>query len=286
MERLGDDPRDVVGIGHEVVVLGDRHRDAADVGLLEGVGADGGRADLTGDRDDRHRVHVGVGERGDEVRRAGAGGRHADADPAGRRGVALGGVAGALLVAHEDVPHLDRVEERVVGRQDRAAGDAEDGVDVHRLEREHEALRAGHLDRACGPWPAAPPARGSGRWGPLGQPGSPASLRSLPSPFSGVNRCRGRRPCTKKPSSPVAGRRRERVWSVLGQTRRESTRTRATRELSPCPYAVSTGETADPTIRNREVAHPGRAGALRLTAPLASRRALVVDGPPRTRSSA
>ena len=63
VEGLGDHPRDLVGVGHEVVVLGDRHRDAADVGLLEGVGADRRRADLTGDGDDRHGVHVGVGER-------------------------------------------------------------------------------------------------------------------------------------------------------------------------------------------------------------------------------
>ncbi len=42
-----------------------------------------GRADLAGDGDHRHRVHVGVGDRGDQVGRARAGGRHADADLAG-----------------------------------------------------------------------------------------------------------------------------------------------------------------------------------------------------------
>ncbi len=47
------------------------------------------------------------------------------------QGVALGHVAGALLVAHEDV--ADRgVEDRVVHRQDRAAGQAEDRVDALR----------------------------------------------------------------------------------------------------------------------------------------------------------
>ena len=40
MERLGDGPRDVVGVGDQEVVLGDRHRDAADVRLLEGVRTD------------------------------------------------------------------------------------------------------------------------------------------------------------------------------------------------------------------------------------------------------
>ena len=43
VERLGDGLRDLVRVGHQVVVLGDRHRDAADVGLLEGVRADRGR---------------------------------------------------------------------------------------------------------------------------------------------------------------------------------------------------------------------------------------------------
>ena len=45
--------RDVIGAGHQVVVLGDRQRDAGDVGFLEGVGADQLAADLAGDADDR-----------------------------------------------------------------------------------------------------------------------------------------------------------------------------------------------------------------------------------------
>ena len=48
-------------------------------------------------------------------------------------GVALRHVAGALLVAHEDV--ADRaVEQRVVHRQDAPAGQPEDGVDALHLE--------------------------------------------------------------------------------------------------------------------------------------------------------
>jgi hypothetical protein len=123
-------------------VLGDRHRDAADVGLLEGVGADVAGTDLTGDGHDRHRVHVRVGQRGDQVRRARAGGGHADADLAGGLRVPGRGVPGALLVADQDVPDLG-VEERVVGRQDRPAGDAEDHLDADGLQRSDEALRAG-----------------------------------------------------------------------------------------------------------------------------------------------
>jgi len=40
VERLADGAGDVAGRGDEVVVLGDRQRDAGDVRLLEGVGAD------------------------------------------------------------------------------------------------------------------------------------------------------------------------------------------------------------------------------------------------------
>ena len=144
VERLGDPARDLVGVGDQEVVLGDRHRDAADVGLLEGVGPDRGGADLAGDRDHRHRVHVRVGDRRDQVGGARAGGRHADPDPAGRRGVPLGRVAGALLVAHQDVP--DRgVHQRVVRREDRAARDAEDVLDTRRLQRGDQALCPGDL---------------------------------------------------------------------------------------------------------------------------------------------
>ena len=130
-------------------MLGDRHRDAADVGLLEGVGADRGGADLAGDGHHRDRVHVGVGERGDQVGRAGTAGGHADADLAGGHGVPLGRVARALLVADQDVPDL-RVEEGVVRRKDRAARDAEDVLRAGVLERLDQALRTGDRLGTCG----------------------------------------------------------------------------------------------------------------------------------------
>ncbi len=125
-------------------MLGDRHRDADDVGLLEGVGADGRARDLAGDRDDRDRVHVGVGDRGHQVGRTRAGGGHADADLAGGLRVALGGVPAALLVADQDVADGRGVEQRVVGRQDRAARDAEDDLRPDALERADQGLRTRH----------------------------------------------------------------------------------------------------------------------------------------------
>ena len=47
VECLANRRRDVVGARHQVVVLGDGQRDARDVGLLEGVGANQLAADLS-----------------------------------------------------------------------------------------------------------------------------------------------------------------------------------------------------------------------------------------------
>jgi hypothetical protein len=148
VERLGDRARDLGGVGDQEVVLGDRHRDAADVRLLEGVGADRRAGDLAGDGDHRDGVHVGVGERGDQVGGARAAGGHADADLAGGGGVPLRRVPGALLVTDQDVPDPHRVVERVVGREDRAAGDAEDVLGAGALQRGDQALGARHRSRA------------------------------------------------------------------------------------------------------------------------------------------
>ena len=74
-----------------------------DGGFLEGVCADHAAGDLAGDGDEGDAVKQGVGEAGDEVGGAGAGGGDADAGEAGRAGVALGGEDAALFVAREDV---------------------------------------------------------------------------------------------------------------------------------------------------------------------------------------
>ena len=148
MEGLGDGSGDVLRPGDQEVVLGDRHGDAADVRLLEGVGADRGRRDLAGDGHHRDRVHVGVGDRRHQVRGARPAGRHADADAPGGLGVPGGRVAGSLLVPDQDVPDRLGVEQRVVGRQDRAARDPEHHVRADALERVHQRLRPGGPDLA------------------------------------------------------------------------------------------------------------------------------------------
>ena len=145
VERLGQRPGDVISVANQDVVLGDRHRHTGDVGLLEGVRADQAAAHLTGDRDHRNRVHLGVGQRGDEIRRARTRRGHHDADLAGDVGVATGGVPGALLVSDQDVAQLRRIEQRIVNGQHRAAGNAEDQLDAEFLQRLHYRLGAGEL---------------------------------------------------------------------------------------------------------------------------------------------
>jgi hypothetical protein len=52
-ERFANRRRHVGGARHQEIVLGDRQRDAGDVGLLKGVGADDRAAHLSRDADDR-----------------------------------------------------------------------------------------------------------------------------------------------------------------------------------------------------------------------------------------
>ena len=142
VEGLGDDVGELLDGGDEVVVLRTRHGDAPGVGLLEGVHPDRLRRHLAGDRHHRDRVHVGVLEGGDEVRRPRSGGRHAHAHPAGGVGVPGGHVAGTLFVSGQDVAD-GAVEEGVVGGQDRPAGHAEDDLDPFVFERSDEGLGSG-----------------------------------------------------------------------------------------------------------------------------------------------
>ena len=150
VERLGERPREVVGVLDQVGVLHDRQGDADDVGLLEGVGAHPRGAHLAGDRDQRHRVHVGVGDRGHEVGRAGPRGGRADPGPPGDLRVPFGHVAGTLLVAHQEGPDVRIVEERVEERDHRSSRQPEDGVHARPLE-----AGEGRIDRAHAWCPSA-----------------------------------------------------------------------------------------------------------------------------------
>ncbi len=99
LERFFENAGKVFGLQDEVAVFDDRQGHAEEVGFLEGAFADELLVNLAGDRDQRGAVHVGVGDRGDEVGRAGAAGGHANSRFAGGAGVAFGGEGTALFVA-------------------------------------------------------------------------------------------------------------------------------------------------------------------------------------------
>ena len=144
VERLADRQRQLLGCHHELVVFRRRTSDADGVALLERIAADRLRRHLPGDRDHRDRVHVGVHQRGHEVRRRRPGRHQRHSWSPGDVGIALGHVPSALLVAHEDVTDR-RLQQRVVGRQDAPTREPEDDVDRLHLQGLDEGLGSGEF---------------------------------------------------------------------------------------------------------------------------------------------
>lgn len=143
VEGPGDGFGNLPGPLDLAVPFGHRLRDAHEVGLLEGVGPELCRTDLTGDEHQRRGVHQRVGQPGNGVRGSRPGGHQADPYATACAGITLGGVYGPLLVAHEDVAQsVAVVAERVVDRDDRAAGVAEQCIDPFAEERFEQGLRS------------------------------------------------------------------------------------------------------------------------------------------------
>ena len=100
---LPNDVGQLVDVLDQVVALGDGHGDTGDIHLLEGVLADKVLTDVAGDEHHRGGVIVGGGDASDQVGGAGAGGGKAYTHLSGGPGVAVGGVAGSLLMGGEVV---------------------------------------------------------------------------------------------------------------------------------------------------------------------------------------
>ena len=125
-----------------VVVLGDGHGHALDVGFLKAVLAQQGGGHVAGKGNHRHAVHERGGNAGDQVGGTGtAGGQH-HAGAAGGTGITVGSVGGALLMGGQDVPDpVGIFIQLVVQVQNRAAGIAKNGI---------HALLGQHLDKNLG----------------------------------------------------------------------------------------------------------------------------------------
>ena len=78
IECFSDDAWKILRILYENIVFGDRCRDAGDVGFLERVGPDKVLGNLTGDRNNRDRIHIGRGNPGDQIGRPRAARSNAD----------------------------------------------------------------------------------------------------------------------------------------------------------------------------------------------------------------
>lgn len=156
-EGLAHRRHELVGLLDLEVVLRDGHRDVEDVRLLERIAPQERCVDLPCDGDDRDRVHEGRRKARDEIRRARARRRDADADLARCARVAIGRMRGILLMCHEDFPDVRVLIECVVKRQDHAARITENRVDSLLLETESDCLCSLHLpssfcqrDSLCG----------------------------------------------------------------------------------------------------------------------------------------
>ncbi len=145
MEGFMQDFGEVLDAFDQPVVLGAGARDAHRVAFLEGVRADQRRRDLARDADERDGIHQRVLQGRHRIGRAGTGCDQHDARLAGGAGIALGRVAGALLVADQDVLDLGLLEQRVVDGKDGAAGIAEEMLDAVVLHRLDHHLGPGHL---------------------------------------------------------------------------------------------------------------------------------------------
>ena len=146
MERLVQRTRQIFDFLHQIIVFGAWPRDADGVAFLERVVADEVRRHLPGDDDERDRVAQRVGEPGDGVGRARPRRHQHAAHLAGGARIALGGMHRTLLMPHQDVANtVLRLEQRVIDRQYRAAGIAEDVLHALIGERLDHHFRAGHL---------------------------------------------------------------------------------------------------------------------------------------------
>ena len=84
-------------------MFGNRHRNTGHVHALEGIPAKQGSPYLTGDRNNRHRIHIGGGQPGDQIGRTGPGGGDTDADLAGGAGISVRRMRRPLFMHRQDM---------------------------------------------------------------------------------------------------------------------------------------------------------------------------------------
>ena len=106
----------LLGLFDQPVVLRAGASDADGISFLKGIVADHKGRDLTRQNDDRDRVHQGIRQPGNGVRRTRTGRHQSNADLSGRTRIAFGGMHGTLFVADKDVLNFVLLKDLVIDR--------------------------------------------------------------------------------------------------------------------------------------------------------------------------
>ena len=140
LERLAHDLGDDLARVQPRVPLRHRLHDRDDVDVLVRLLVHALEVALAGQGDERRAVEERVGDRGDQVRGAGAERAEADAGALGEAAVHVRHVGAALLMANRDEVDT-RVGERLVEVERLLARDPEDVLDPFDLQALHEQVR-------------------------------------------------------------------------------------------------------------------------------------------------
>ena len=146
LERFVKHAREIIHVFHEPIVLCAGSGDADRIAFLEGVVADELGRHLTGQHDQRNRIHQRIRQPRHGVGGAGTRCHQHHARLAGRTGIALGSMDRALLMAHEHVDDIVGREERIVNRQHGAARITENVPDALVFQRPNDHFGTGQFD--------------------------------------------------------------------------------------------------------------------------------------------
>ena len=119
-----------VDILDDIAVLCNRHRNAGDIHLLEGILSQKRQGYVCRNRDQRNRIHIGGSDSRYQIRRSRPRGRKADSHLSRRSGVAVRRVGCPLLMGGQIVRNLLTIIESVINIQDRSTGIAEHRINA------------------------------------------------------------------------------------------------------------------------------------------------------------
>ena len=102
VKRLFDDPGNIFGLRHQIVMLGDGPTNFDHRGFLKRITPNQVSGDLCRDRDQRNAVHLRIGDRGYQIRRSRTTGPHADPHEIRRAGNPLRCKGTTLLVSRKN----------------------------------------------------------------------------------------------------------------------------------------------------------------------------------------